>query len=174
MDGTYRVIITVKNYEPIVKQLEDMDIKEDSYRIFSNEIESIGISKMKRIMLDGKYYMGYTTGIFDSFKLGDLDLLKRSKSCSHYLIVGVFTDELLCEQASRETVHAYEERSEMIKQCKYVDQVIPIDSHNINVIDAWKELRFGCLFVDKETKEDSDKRWLRKKLYALGVALEFV
>ena len=40
----------------------------------------------------------------------------------------------------------FEERIEIVRQCKYVDRAIPVDKHNTNKIDAWKELRYGCLF----------------------------
>lgn len=174
MQGTYRVIIAIKNYEPIAEQLENMDIGEDSYRIFSSEMDLLVTSKLSYTMLDGKYHIGYTAGIFDSFGLDDLELLKQCKTHSHYLIAGVFTDELIWEQEGKEASSSFEERSAMVKQCKYVNQVIPVDFHNANMIDAWKELRYGCLFERKTAQNDPDKKWLQRKLCTLGSALKFI
>lgn len=91
------------------------------------------------------YKIGYTTGVFDMFHIGHLNILKRAKAMCEYLIVGVSTDELVKEYKHKLPIIPYEERIEILRACRYVDEVIP--QVNRNKIDAYKQLRFDVMFV---------------------------
>lgn len=65
-----------------------------------------------------------TYGTFDLFHVGHVNLLKRAKSLGDQLIVGLSTDEFN-QQKGKTTLVPYKDRAEILKACRYVDQVIP-------------------------------------------------
>ena len=71
------------------------------------------------------YEVGYTTGVFDLFHVGHLNILRKSKEKCQFLIVGVRTDELALELKSRlPTIH-FKQRMEIIQSIRYVEKVLP-------------------------------------------------
>ena len=85
----------------------------------------------------------------------------------------MYTDELLTEMGKESKV-PLAERLEMVGQCKYVDRVIAVDSYHTDEVQLWRELKFGCLFMDKDYAEWSDRVWLRRKLRALGCDVKMI
>jgi len=65
-----------------------------------------------------------TYGTFDLFHYGHLRLLERAKSLGDYLIVAVSTDEFN-EIKNKKCTYPFDERAEIVKAIKYVDEVIP-------------------------------------------------
>lgn len=171
--GTYRIVITVANYKPIIEQLNSMGINEDIYRIYDRSIDDLLELALTDTMTDGKYNIGYVTGAFDMFHIGHLNILRRSKERCHYLIAGVLTDEIIEKEKHKTPFIPFEERIEIVKQCKYVDRAIPVDLHNTNKIEAWKELRYGCLFAGSDHEGQPYWMNLQQQLRSLGSDLEF-
>ncbi len=68
-----------------------------------------------------------TYGTFDLFHRGHLNLLRRAKNFGDYLIVGVSTDEFN-RIKGKKTLISFEERMEIVKSIRYVDEVIPEES----------------------------------------------
>lgn len=56
-----------------------------------------------------KYKVGYTTGVFDMFHIGHLNILRRAKDMCDYLIVGVSTDKLVQSYKHKTPIIPYEE-----------------------------------------------------------------
>ena len=97
-----------------------------------------------------KYRGGYTTGVFDMFHVGHLNILRKAKEQCDYLIVGVSTDELVREYKNKTPIIPFEERSEIVRSIDCVDKVIP--QVNRDKYEAWKELKFDVMFVGDDWK----------------------
>lgn len=87
-----------------------------------------------------KYKVGYTTGVFDMFHIGHLNLLKGAKKQCDYLIVGVSTDELVQHEKKKHPVIPYKERAAIVEALRVVDQVVP--QCDKNKIAAWERYHF--------------------------------
>ena len=97
-----------------------------------------------------KYRRMYTSGCFDIFHHGHLNILRRSKELCDHLLVGVSTDELIEETKGQPPVVPFAERIEILEANIYVDEVIPqadknkqtiVDLYNIDAISVgsdWK------------------------------------
>ena len=94
--------------------------------------------------------IGYTTGVFDMFHIGHLNILRRAKERCDYLIVGVSTDELVAEYKHKMPVVPYEERAAIVESIKYVDKVVPQTDRD--KLAAQERLGFHVMFVGDDWK----------------------
>lgn len=101
-----------------------------------------------------KYKVGYTTGVFDLFHVGHLNILRRAKEHCEYLIVGVTTDELVSYKNKRAII-PHHERMAIVESIKYVDKVVP--QVNMNKMEAWEKYKFDVMFVGDDWK--GTDRW---------------
>ena len=95
--------------------------------------------------------VGYTTGVYDLFHIGHLNLLNKAKKMCDKLIVGVTTDELMLAYKKKHAVIPFKERLEIVSSIKSVDLVVP--QINMNKLEAWKKLKFNIMFVGDDWKD---------------------
>ena len=117
--------------------------------------------------MEKKYKIGYTTGVFDLFHIGHLNILKKAKEQCDYLIVGVSTDELVQEYKHKTPVIPFEERKEIVNAIKYVDEVYI--QKNMNKYEAWNDLHFNAIFHGDDWKNSDMYKENEKKLNSVGV-----
>lgn len=115
--------------------------------------------------------VGYTTGVFDLFHIGHLNILKRAKAECDYLIVGVSTDELVEEYKHKTPIIPYEERKTIVESIKYVDEVVP--QINRDKMSAWEKYRFDKMFVGDDWKGSKLFQELEEKFDKLGVKIVY-
>lgn len=119
-----------------------------------------------------KYKIGYTTGVFDMFHIGHLNILKRAKAMCDYLIVGVSTDEVVQEYKHKSPVIPFEDRLAIVEAIKYVDKAIP--QTTMDKMVAYKELHFDALFHGSDWKDSTMYDEIEKSFPAIGVDVVFL
>jgi len=77
--------------------------------------------RMKKIIV-------YTSGTFDLFHYGHLNILLRAKKLGTYLIVGVSSNSLIKKYKKISPVVCYRDRASIIKSLKCVNKVIKQES----------------------------------------------
>jgi len=103
-----------------------------------------------------KKNIGYTSGVFDLFHIGHLNLLKRAKENCDYLIVGVTTDEEVIRLKNKKPIIPFEERIEIVKSLKYVDEVFI--ERNSDKLLAWDIIKFNVIFKGDDWK--GTQKWI--------------
>ena len=88
--------------------------------------------------------IGYTTGVYDLFHIGHLNLLKNAKGMCDKLIVGVTVDELVSYKGKQAMI-PFEDRIEIVRSIKYVDAAVP--QYDMDKLTACKKLGAQLLFV---------------------------
>lgn len=119
-----------------------------------------------------KYKTGYTTGVYDMFHIGHLNILRAAKAQCETLIVGVSTDELVRSYKHKTPVIPFEERKAIVEAIRYVDQVVPQTS--MNKLDAWHQLHFDAVFHGDDWKNSDMYNSIEAALNSVGCDMVFL
>lgn len=116
--------------------------------------------------------IGYTTGVYDMFHIGHLNVIQRAKAQCDYLIVGVSTDELVQQEKHKTPVIPFAERAAIVAALKYVDQVVPqVDK---NKRGAWEKYHFDKMFVGSDWKGTPQWNKFEEEFAPLGVKIVYL
>ena len=116
--------------------------------------------------------IGYTTGVYDMFHIGHLNLLKRAKEQCDFLIVGVSTDELVQKEKNKTPVIPFTERCEIVASIRCVDKVVP--QTDKNKLDAWGKYHFDKMFVGSDWKGSEQWKLFEEQFRPLGVEIIYL
>ena len=101
-------------------------------------------------MENKKYRIGYTTGVYDMFHIGHLNILARAKELCDTLIVGVTTDELCYKRKGKYPIISEGDRVRIVEAVRFVDRVVP--QADMDKLATVKELGCDVVFVGSDWK----------------------
>lgn len=119
-----------------------------------------------------KKITGYTTGVFDLFHVGHLNILRTAREQCDHLIVGVSTDELCRSYKGKTPLIPFEERKAIVEAVKYVDEVCAQTDRD--KFKAWTERKFDVLFVGDDWKGTPFFEELEARFSQVGVRIVYI
>ena len=116
--------------------------------------------------------IGYTQGTFDMFHIGHLNLIKNAKRHCDYLVVGFNSDDLVESYKNKRPIIPLDERVEIMRAIKYVDEVIV--TNTLDKKEIWEKVRFNEIYIGDDWK--GNERWEKtgKEMEQLGAKLVFL
>ena len=114
--------------------------------------------------------IGYTSGVYDLFHIGHLNLLKNAKGMCDKLIVGVTTDDLSLYKGKKPLI-SFEDRIEIVRSIRYVDAVVPQET--MDKVEMCKKLKATVLFVGDDWYNSPKWENIEKSLHEINVDIVY-
>ncbi len=140
-----RQTLYIPEYEEVFRGVIEryrQDPRQFGLQSYQYKMESGRVSSKPQLKI------GYLSGTFDLFHIGHLNLLRRAKQHCDYLVVGVHKD---ASHKGKSTFISFEERCEIVKSIKYVDQVIPSEREDCDIY-LKGIVKYDYLFVGSDYK----------------------
>ena len=120
------------------------------------------------------YGIGLLMGVFDLFHIGHLNLIRRAKAQCRYLRVGVLADDLVYSFKQIRPTIPQEERMEILRALRDVDEVVLIETQNdVSRLNEWRKRPFDCFFSGDDYADNPYWAWEREELRKLGADIVF-
>lgn len=119
-----------------------------------------------------KYKIGYTQGTYDMFHIGHLNLIKNASNECEKLIVGINSDQLVWQYKQKRPVINENERAEIIKALRYVDEVVICDT--LKKTEMWNKVHFDAIFIGDDWKGNARWAQTEKDLAPLGADVVYL
>ena len=114
--------------------------------------------------------IGYTSGVYDLFHIGHLNLLKNARGMCDRLVVGVTTDDLSMYKGKKPLV-PFEDRVEIVRAISYVDAVVPQES--MDKAAMCKKLKASLLFVGDDWFNTPKWEVIEAELAEIGIRVVY-
>lgn len=174
--GTYKVIICIKNYVEVLKQVREYGALHvgvyDTNMEYPRKQKAVPRTTGSGDERKKKYHTGYVAGVFDLFHIGHLNLLRRAKEQCEYLIVGVVTDEGVRKNKGVDSFIPFGERLSIVQACRYVDEAVGIPLEFCDTRDAYLKFQFDVQFSGSDYAQDA--AWLKKQEFLRKHGAELV
>lgn len=112
------------------------------------------------------YDVGYSSGVFDMFHVGHLNLLRRARNHCYHLVVGVASDEYVENLKGRPPVVPYDERIDIISALGIVDEVVVDRSEN--KLHIWQQRPFDVIFKGDDWQGTPKGYLLERTMTSVG------
>ena len=117
------------------------------------------------------YIIGFTSGVYDLFHIGHLNILKNAKSMCDKLIVGVSTDDLVQTYKHKVPIIPFTERLEIVRSIKFVDSVVA--QENMDKMVLWEKLKYDIMFVGDDWQKTEKWQEIENKFEIVGVKIVY-
>ena len=119
-----------------------------------------------------KYKIGYTSGVYDMFHIGHLNILQRAKDLCETLVVGVTTDELCYTRKNKYPIICQDNRKAIVGAIRYVDKVV--DQTDMDKLNMVKTLGAAAVFVGSDWKGTPAWDKYEKEFAQLGCTVVYL
>lgn len=118
------------------------------------------------------YKIGYTSGVYDMFHIGHLNILARAKEQCERLVVGVTSDELCLQRKGHRPVIAAGERKAIVAAIRYVDEVV--DQTDMDKLAMVRRLGADAVFVGSDWRGTAAWEEYEKEFNAIGCEVVYL
>jgi glycerol-3-phosphate cytidylyltransferase len=116
--------------------------------------------------------VGYTTGVYDLFHIGHLNVLRRASSLCDELVVGVTTDELSISRKGKKPLMPYAERADIVGNLRFVNRVVP--QTTMDKMQMWREIGYDRMFVGDDWKGTDAWNRYEREFKLVGVEIVYL
>lgn len=178
IEEPFKVFVCIRDYDNVLKQLKEMKIMNVSVynpnHAYRRQLKDDGllnvnnnVAQTKHNKSSKRYHIGYIAGVFDLFHIGHLNLLRNAKDMCDYLIVGVVSDAQVIESKKTSPYIPFDERIEIVRACKYVDEAVAIPQTKCSTEAAYGMYHFDVQFSGSDYENDplwiANREFLRKQ-----------